>query len=71
MVGTLPIIGIVSDKDKMPVKKSSISVIDNKTPVQVWAIVLMRKGAYYLNASARNDYNISYEAEGFFFNLKI
>lgn len=67
MSGTISVSGLVTDKDKMPIKNSKITVVDNKTEKTVGTFTPNEKGAYYFNIERGKDYNVSYEADGYLF----
>ncbi len=67
MLGTISVIGSLTDKDKLPIRKSRIVVIDNKTEKTVGTYTPDEKGEYYFNLQRGIDYNVSYEADGYLF----
>ncbi|MBI3502910.1 MAG: OmpA family protein [Bacteroidetes bacterium] len=67
MLGTISVSGTVTDKIKNPVKNSRVVVIDNKTAAPVGTFTPNDKGEYYFNLQRGNDYNVSYEADGYLF----
>lgn len=68
MLGTISVKGMLTDKDKLPIKKSQIIVTDNKTSTVVGTFTPNEKGEYYFNVQRGNDYNVSYEAPGYLFH---
>lgn len=67
MMGTISVSGVITDKDKNPVKKSRITIVDNKTGATIGNYTPNDKGEYYFNIERGKDYNISYEADGYLF----
>ncbi len=68
MQGTISVSGTLTDKEKEPLmKKPKITVIDNLTGGIVGTYTPDNKGVYYFNLPRGNDYNISYEADGYLF----
>jgi outer membrane protein OmpA-like peptidoglycan-associated protein len=67
MLGTISVSGMLTDKEKVPLKLSRIVVVDNKTAETIGTYTPTDKGAYYFNLERGKDYNVSYEAEGYLF----
>lgn len=67
MLGTISVSGRITDNNKMPVKKSRVVVINNKTGNKIGVFNSNDNGMYYFNLQRGNDYNVSYEADGFLF----
>jgi outer membrane protein OmpA-like peptidoglycan-associated protein len=67
MLGTISMSGIVTDKEKNPLTNSIVIVTDNKTGTVTDTYTPNAKGEYYFNLPRGNDYNVSFEAEGYLF----
>ncbi|MBI4930337.1 MAG: OmpA family protein [Bacteroidetes bacterium] len=67
MLGTISVGGMLTDKEKQPIKKSRIVVTDNKTGTPIGTFNPTDKGVYYFNLERGKDYNISFEADGYLF----
>ena len=67
MLGTISVSGMLTDKDKNPIRKARIVISDNTTEKVVSTLTPDEEGKYYVNLPRGVDYNISYEADGYLF----
>lgn len=67
MLGTISVSGTLTDKEKLPLKKGRIVVVDNKTGENVGTYTPSENGSYYFNLQRGSNYNISYECDGYLF----
>jgi outer membrane protein OmpA-like peptidoglycan-associated protein len=67
MLGTISIRGTITNKEKQPLKKAKIVVMDNKTGETVGIYTPSENGSYYFNLQRGNNYNISYECDEYLF----
>ncbi len=67
MLGTISVSGTILDKEKNPIANAKVIVTDNKSSAEIGTYPTNAKGEYYFNLERGNDFNISFEADGYLF----